>query len=75
MVNNNSNGALEDNVLHLIDVFVDMCFDDINSIQRISQFKILGLQLGHTQTVIERVVTMGKSEYSKLLSEYNQLRA
>ena len=56
----------------LIDLFVDMCFDDINSKGRISQFKMLGSQLGFSEFETEKVVDMGKSEYAKMLDEINK---
>ena len=56
----------------LIDLFVDMCFDDINSTTRISQFKLLGIQLGFSEMDTQKVVDMGKSEYGSLLNEMNK---
>ena len=65
----------QDNILQLIDVFIELCFDDINSAQRTSQFKILALQLGYSQKDIQKVVIIGRSEYSKLLDEINTSNA
>jgi hypothetical protein len=70
-----SQATFQDNILQLIDVFVEICFDDINSAQRISQFKILALQLGYSQKEIQKVVIIGRSEYSKLLDEINTSNA
>ena len=56
----------------LIDLFVDMCFDEINSKGRISQFKMLGSQLGFSEFETDQVVEMGKSEYAKMLDEINK---
>lgn len=52
----------------IIDLFVEMCFENINDAKRISQFKLLGLQLGFTINDIERVIEMGKSEYKRLMN-------
>ena len=59
-------------ITQLIDLFVDMCFDDINSTARILQFKLLGIQLGFSEMDTQKVVDMGKSEYGSLLNEINK---
>jgi hypothetical protein len=59
-------------ITQFIDLFVDMCFDDINSKARISQFRMLGIQLGFSELETNDVVKMGKSEYTKMLDEINK---
>ncbi len=58
-------------VVPLIDLFVDMCFENINNIVCITQFKLVSLQIGYPKDMIEQVVDMGRSEYDKMLSEIN----
>ena len=53
----------------LIDLFVDMCFYDINSPIAIYQFKLVAKQLQFSSEMIERVVELGKSEYHELYAE------
>lgn len=53
----------------LIDLFVEMCFYDINNPALIFQFKIVAQQLNYSQEVIDRVVDLGKSEYQELYAE------
>ena len=62
-------------ISQLIDLFVDMCFDDINSQARVSQFKVLGVQLGFSEVETNNVVELGKSEYTKMLDELNKVFA
>lgn len=59
-------------ITQLIDLFVDMCFDDIKSTARISQFRLIGIQMGYTPLNIDKVIDIGKSEYQTLLDEINQ---
>ena len=73
--NQSNQSTFQDNIFQLIDVFVELCFADINSAQRTSQFKILALQLGYSQEEIQKVVIIGRSEYSKLLDEVNTSNA
>lgn len=59
-------------VIPLIDLFVDMCFEHINNVVCITQFKLVSAQMGYPKDMIEQVVEMGKSEYEKMLSEINE---
>tara|TARA_R110002050_G_scaffold221792_2_gene357656 strand:+ start:13201 stop:13464 length:264 start_codon:yes stop_codon:yes gene_type:complete len=60
------------NITPLIDLFVEMCFENIQNDFQISQFKLVGMQLGYTESETERVVEIGKLEYQTLLDEINQ---
>jgi hypothetical protein len=58
-------------ITQLIDVFVEICFEDIQSVSRITQFKLLGNQMGYSEMEISKVIQIGTSEYQKLLGEVN----
>ncbi len=53
----------------LIDLFVDMCFFDINNPAVIYQFKLVAKQLDYSIEIINKVVELGKSEYQELYDE------
>lgn len=53
----------------LIDLYVELCFEDINDINKVSQFQLLGMQLGYGSSQIRKVIELGKSEYRTLLDE------
>ena len=53
----------------LIDLFVELCFEDINDVKRISQFHLLSLQLGFDKSEIVKVIEIGKLEYQTLMDE------
>lgn len=53
----------------LIDLFVDMNFSDIESPLRLLQFRMVAQNVGYPNSMIDRVVDLGKNEYQKLLSE------
>lgn len=60
------------NMEQIIDLFVEMCFDDVHDAKRISQFKLTGMQLGFSLKDLYMVVEMGKAEYKTLLDEINK---
>jgi len=53
----------------LIDLFVHMNFEDIESPLRLAQFRMLAEKVGYPISMIDRVVELGKTEYEKLLTE------
>lgn len=53
----------------LIDLFVEMCFYDIRNPAVIFQFKLVARKLQFEETVIKRIVSLGKSEYEALYAE------
>ncbi len=53
----------------LIDLFVEMCFFEIRSPAVLYQFKLVAQKLEYTDTEIERVVSVGKSEYEKMYKD------
>ena len=61
-------------VIPLIDLFVEMCFEDIHSTIRISQFKLISAQMGYSSDIITHVIELGQSEYHKMLDEINSSR-
>ncbi|MGB0806467.1 MAG: hypothetical protein ACPGRC_07235 [Salibacteraceae bacterium] len=52
----------------LIDLFVDMCFYDIENPAVIFQFKVLATQLKYPIHQIDKVVEIGKKEYAQVFS-------
>ena len=58
-------------VIPLIDLFVEMCFEDINNVLRITQFKLVSAQMGYSTDMIAHVIELGQSEYHKMLDEIN----
>ena len=56
----------------IIDLFVEMCFEDIYNVKRVSQFKLLGIQLGFSTNDVEKVIEMGKEEYNTLMDEISK---
>jgi len=59
-------------VNQLIDLFVDLNFGDIRNETLLLQFKIVAMKIGYPTDMIDRVIKLGKSEYSKMMSEINE---
>ncbi len=53
----------------LVDLYVEMNFNDIYNPSLLFQFKIVATQLGFTIEMIERVMKLGRSEYENLMKE------
>ena len=67
------NGLNENwDVNELIDLFVDLNFEDIQNETLLYQFKSVARTIGYPLEMIDRVVKLGESEYSKLMSEIEQ---
>jgi hypothetical protein len=58
-------------VIPLIDLFVEMCFEDIHNVLRITQFKLVSAQMGYSKDMIDHVTGLGQNEYNKMLDEIN----
>jgi hypothetical protein len=50
-----------DEVSHLIDMFVELCFEDIESAARITKFKLFGVQMGYSEILVDKVIKIGTS--------------
>ena len=59
-------------VNQLIDLFVDLNFEDIHNETLLLQFKIVAMKIGYPIEMIDRVIKLGKSEYTKMMFEINE---
>lgn len=68
----------EDNIQHqldindLIDLFVDLNYDDIHNEVLLLQFRIVANKIGYSKDEVDRVIKLGQSEYTKLMQEINE---
>jgi hypothetical protein len=62
----------EERDYQLIDLFVDMCFYDIDNPAVIFQFKVLASNLNYTASQTNKVVEIGRKEYVRLFNEIEE---
>lgn len=61
-------------VNELIDLFVELNFNDIHNEALLMQFRIVAKNVGYPDSMIDRVIKLGRSEYSKLMEEVKKAK-
>jgi len=61
-------------VNELIELFVELNFNDIYNETLLMQFRIVAQNVGYPTSMIDRVIKLGRSEYSKLMEEVNKAK-
>lgn len=61
-------------VNELIELFVELNFNDIYNETLLMQFRIVAIKVGYPSSMIDRVIKLGRTEYSKLMEEVNKAK-
>ena len=57
------------NVNELIELFVELNFEDITNETLLMQFRLLAFKIGFPKKMVEHVIKLGMSEYVSLMKE------
>lgn len=66
------NGGQVLDINNLIELFVELNFNDIHNEVLLFQFRILANKIGFSKDEIEKVIQLGHSEYLNLMQEINE---